>query len=111
MSFIEAVPVRARYHDADYESYVPPGILRASWIGKHERRVPAVAVLVFKLEDAKAVDWPKLEVQVNTHTRRLRDVLKGHLGDIHVLLLQSAAIPLVEEAMEVREQLGEKLMR
>ena len=111
LSFVESVPLRNRSHEADYESYVPSGILKSSWVPKHETAIPALTVLVFKLEEGKGVDWSKLELALNNQSRQLRDALRGHHGDMHVLIVQTASISLVDEALEHRELLGERLMR
>jgi hypothetical protein len=89
---------------------MPRGILRADWIAKHELAIPALTVLVFSLED-KSADWSKLEILVNAQMRKLRDIVRSRYGDAHVIVVQSADIPLVEEAFEYREVLGERLMR
>jgi hypothetical protein len=110
LQFIETIPVKRRSHESDYDTYIPQGILRQDWIIKHEKSIPALTVLVFKLED-KSADWTKLEVLVNNHTRQLRDSVRNRHGDVHIIVVQAADIPLVDEALEYREVLGERLMR
>jgi tetratricopeptide (TPR) repeat protein len=72
----------------NYESYVPTGILKKSWMHKHTVEVPSVLVVFFDL-DWRDQEWDNKKLECAARVEVVRSGLQGRTTYLIVVLVQS----------------------